>query len=58
MPVHVELQFIHGGHTTKISDFSWNLSEPWAIASVSEDNLLQVWQMVNQRCTHLLFYRA
>ncbi len=40
-----ELLFIHGGHTSKISDFSWNPNEPWVIASVAEDNILQVWQM-------------
>ncbi|KAH8243947.1 hypothetical protein KR032_011734, partial [Drosophila birchii] len=40
-----ELLFIHGGHTAKISDFSWNANEPWIIASVAEDNILQVWQM-------------
>ena len=41
-----ELLFIHGGHTAKISDFSWNPNEPWVICSVSEDNIMQVWQMV------------
>lgn len=41
------IQFIHGGHTAKISDFSWNPSEPWVICSVSEDNIMQVWQMVS-----------
>jgi len=40
-----ELLFIHGGHTAKISDFSWNSNQPWVICSVSEDNVLQVWQM-------------
>lgn len=40
-----ELLFIHAGHTAKISDFTWNPSEPWALCSVSEDNILQVWQM-------------
>ncbi|KAL3689823.1 hypothetical protein R1sor_016132 [Riccia sorocarpa] len=40
-----ELLFIHGGHTSKISDFSWNPNEPWLIASVAEDNILQLWQM-------------
>ncbi|KAA8585685.1 hypothetical protein FQN60_004379 [Etheostoma spectabile] len=39
------LNFIHGGHTAKISDFSWNPNEPWVICSVSEDNIMQVWQM-------------
>jgi histone-binding protein RBBP4 len=41
-----ELLFVHGGHTAKVSDFSWNESDQWMIASVSEDNILQVWQMV------------
>lgn len=40
-----ELLFIHGGHTAKISDFSWNINEPWVICSVSEDNIMQIWQM-------------
>ncbi|KAH8874667.1 Histone-binding protein RBBP4 [Schistosoma japonicum] len=40
-----ELLFIHGGHTAKISDFSWNPNDAWVICSVSEDNILQVWQM-------------
>lgn len=43
----VSHQFIHGGHTAKISDFSWNPNEPWVICSVSEDNIMQVWQMVS-----------
>jgi histone-binding protein RBBP4 len=37
-----ELLFIHGGHTSKISDFSWNSNDDWVIASVAEDNILQV----------------
>ncbi|CAJ0562805.1 unnamed protein product, partial [Mesorhabditis spiculigera] len=40
-----ELLFIHGGHTAKVSDFSWNQNEPWLVCSVAEDNILQVWQM-------------
>ncbi len=36
-----ELLFIHGGHTAKISDFSWNPNDPWVICSVSEDNIMQ-----------------
>jgi histone-binding protein RBBP4 len=41
-----ELLFIHGGHTSKISDFAWNPSDDWVIASVAEDNILQVrWQL-------------
>jgi histone-binding protein RBBP4 len=38
-------QFIHGGHTAKISDFSWNPNEPWVICSVSEDNIMQVFEI-------------
>jgi hypothetical protein len=37
-----ELLFIHGGHTSKISDFSWNTNDDWVVASVAEDNILQV----------------
>lgn len=40
-----ELLFIHGGHTAKISDFAWNGNEDWVVASVAEDNILQIWQM-------------
>lgn len=40
-----ELLFIHGGHTSKISDFAWNQNDDWVVASVAEDNILQVWQM-------------
>lgn len=43
--IFVFLQFIHAGHTAKISDFTWNPNEPWVLCSVSEDNILQVWQM-------------
>ncbi|KAJ3197158.1 hypothetical protein HK101_005675 [Irineochytrium annulatum] len=42
-----ELLFVHGGHTNKISDFSWNKNEEWVICSVAEDNVCQVWQMAN-----------
>ena len=43
-----ELLFMHGGHTAKISDFSWNAQHPWVCASVSEDNVLQVWEMAEE----------
>ena len=46
-PVASNEQFIHGGHTSKISDFAWNANMPWVVASVSEDNMMQVWQMVS-----------
>lgn len=40
-----ELLFIHGGHTAKVFDFSWNADDAWYLASVAEDNVLQIWQM-------------
>ncbi|KXS16906.1 retinoblastoma binding protein-like protein 4 variant [Gonapodya prolifera JEL478] len=40
-----ELLFVHGGHTNRIPDVSWNLNEPWVLCSVAEDNVCQVWQM-------------
>ncbi len=40
-----ELMFVHGGHTAKISDFSFNEQDDWVVASVAEDNILQIWQM-------------
>jgi histone-binding protein RBBP4 len=41
-----ELLFVHGGHTDKVADISWNtnVGEEWMMASVSDDNVLQVWQ--------------
>ena len=39
-----ELLFVHGGHTSKISDFAWNPCAEFMLASVAEDNILQLWQ--------------
>lgn len=41
-----ELLFIHGGHTSKVTEISWNPNEELVMASVADDNILQVWQMV------------
>lgn len=46
-----ELLFIHGGHTSKISDFSWNSNDPWVMCSAAEDNVIQVWQMASNLYT-------
>eukprot|EP01083_Nonionella_stella_P079799 219072_1 len=43
-----ELIFIHGGHTDKVIDFSWNHNDPWVIASVAENNIVQCWQMTEE----------
>ena len=42
-----ELLFSHGGHCTAVSDMAWSPNDPWLAASVSEDNMLIVWQMVS-----------
>lgn len=39
-----ELLFMHGGHTNRISDFSWNMHNPWVVCSAADDNLIQVWK--------------
>ena len=38
-----ELLFVHGGHTDRPSDLSWNLNERLMLASTADDNVLQVW---------------
>ena len=45
-----ELLFIHGGHTSKVSDFAWNPTDDWVIASVAEDNILQVSAFQHRNC--------
>ncbi|KAI9300321.1 WD40-repeat-containing domain protein [Cunninghamella echinulata] len=42
-----ELMFMHGGHTSKISDIGWNLADPWTLASTAEDNIIHIWQMAS-----------
>lgn len=39
--------FMHGGHTNHLTDFSWNLNEPWLMASAAEDNMLQIWKVAD-----------
>ena len=43
-----ELIFVHGGHTDKVTDFSWNPNDPWVIASVADNNIVQCWQMTQE----------
>ncbi len=42
-----ELMFIHAGSTHKVSDIAWNHNETYTLASVTEGNQLQVWQIAN-----------
>ncbi|OMO66274.1 hypothetical protein COLO4_30660 [Corchorus olitorius] len=48
------LFFRHAGHRDKVVDFHWNTSDPWTIASVSDDcgstgggGTLQIWRMID-----------
>lgn len=36
---------MHGGHTNRLSDFDWNLNDPWLLCSAAEDNLLQIYKV-------------
>ena len=40
--------FVHEGHFTRINDLAWNNNEQFVIASVDDDNYLQVWCMLPQ----------
>ena len=40
-----ELIFLHGGHTSKVSDLAWNPNEKLTIGSVAEDNILHIWKI-------------
>ncbi|KAI3621980.1 retinoblastoma binding protein 4 [Moniliophthora roreri] len=41
-----ELLFVHGGHTSRPTDFCWapGEGENWTAASTSEDNVVMIWQ--------------
>jgi hypothetical protein len=41
-----------------VSDFSWNPNDPWVMASGSEDNILQIWQMVRLECLKVKLSQA
>lgn len=34
-------------HLSRISDCAWDANDPWMVASVAEDNMVHVWQMVS-----------
>eukprot|EP00792_Barthelona_sp_PAP020_P005176 TRINITY_DN2539_c0_g1_i1.p1 TRINITY_DN2539_c0_g1~~TRINITY_DN2539_c0_g1_i1.p1 ORF type:complete len:419 (+),score=109.82 TRINITY_DN2539_c0_g1_i1:51-1259(+) len=44
-----ELLFLHTGHQARICDFTWNPNKghEYLMASVAEDNLLQIWQIAS-----------
>lgn len=39
-----EILFMHGGHTNRVSDFSWNKNDPWVMCTTGEENLIQIWR--------------
>ena len=43
-----ELLFTHGGHTSRVADFDWNPNQELTIASVSDDNIVQVWKLADK----------
>lgn len=43
-----ELMFVHGGHTSKVSDLGWSPTDEWLMASVAEDNILQTWMLAEE----------
>lgn len=49
-----QLLFVHAGHRAPVTDFSWNANDPWTVASISEDLLLEVWQPTESIHTPLL----
>lgn len=42
-----ELAFVHSGHTASVTDVEWCPDSPWTIASVSENNILEVWEVAD-----------
>lgn len=40
-----ELMVMHAGHRSPVNDFSYNWNIPWLMASVEEDNLIQLWKV-------------
>ncbi|KAJ0024180.1 hypothetical protein Pint_06723 [Pistacia integerrima] len=34
----------HDGHTSSVSELSWNPNKDWVIASVAAGSMIQIWQ--------------
>ena len=39
----LNMVFAHNGHLTPITAFDWCKDIPWTLASISQDNLFEVW---------------
>lgn len=42
-----ELLFMHSGHTGRVNDFAFNSTDEWTLASVADDNILQIWKIAD-----------
>jgi histone-binding protein RBBP4 len=40
-----ELVFMHCGHTDKVNDIAWSYSQDWLMASVADNEVLQIWEV-------------
>ena len=40
-----EMLFLHSGHTANVNDISFRKGDGWLCATVSDDNIVQVWEM-------------
>lgn len=47
--------FVHSGHVSPITAFDWCRDVPWTLASVSEDNLLEIWTIAASQYEDFLF---
>ena len=43
-----ELLFVHGGHVAGVCDVSWRKDAEMMMASTSDENIVQVWQMASE----------
>ena len=47
--------FTHNGHVSPISAFNWCKDVPWTLASVSEDNLFEIWTISQSQYEDFMF---
>ncbi|OHS99105.1 hypothetical protein TRFO_34554 [Tritrichomonas foetus] len=47
--------FAHNGHVTPITAFDWCQDMPWTMASVSEDNLFEIWTIAPSQIEDYLY---
>lgn len=48
--------FAHNGHLTPITDFDWCKDIPWTLASVSQDNLFEVWTIAPSQIDNYFYH--